>query len=42
VPQYFSNAFRVSYRAGKFEQPAVAPIYYQAESWVLSTWWRKR
>ena len=42
VPQYFSNAFRVSYRAGKFEQPAVAPLYYQAESWVLSTWWRKR
>lgn len=41
VPQYFSNTFRVAYRSGKFEQPAIAPEYYQAEDWVVSTWWRK-
>jgi len=42
VPQWFSNTYRVSYRSGKFEQPQVAPQYYQAEDWVVSTWWRKR
>lgn len=42
IPQYYSNTFRVAYRSGKFEQPAVAPLYYRAEDWVLSTWWRKR
>ena len=42
IPQYYSNTFRVAYRSGKFEQPAVAPLYYQAEDWVMSTWWRKK
>jgi microcin C transport system substrate-binding protein len=42
VPHYFASTFRVAYRAGKFEQPAVAPEYYQPEEWVVSTWWRKR
>jgi len=42
VPQYFSNTYRVSYRAGKFEQPEVKPQYYQAEDWVTTTWWRKK
>ena len=42
VPQYYSNTFRVAYRAGKFEQPAVAPLYYRPEDWVVSTWWRKK
>jgi microcin C transport system substrate-binding protein len=41
VPQYFSNNFRIVYRAGKYEQPAVAPLYYQPESWILRTWWKK-
>jgi microcin C transport system substrate-binding protein len=41
VPQFFSNTYRVSYRSGKFEQPPVNPQYYQAEDWVISTWWRK-
>jgi microcin C transport system substrate-binding protein len=41
IPQWFSNTYRVSYRAGKFEQPRVKPQYYQAEDWVISTWWRK-
>lgn len=42
VPQYYSGTFRIAYRAGKFEQPAVAPSYYQAEDWVIRTWWTKR
>lgn len=42
VPQWFANTFRVAYRTGKFEQPAVAPLYYRPEDWVVSTWWRKR
>jgi len=41
VPQFFSNSSRVAYRSGKFERPAVRPLYFQAEDWVVSTWWRK-
>jgi microcin C transport system substrate-binding protein len=41
IPQYYSNTFRIAYRAGKFEQPKVLPLYYDPESWVVSTWWRK-
>ncbi len=42
IPQWYSSTFRVAYRSGKFEQPKVMPQYYQAEDWVISTWWRKR
>ena len=42
VPQWYSSTYRIAYRSGKFEQPAVAPQYYQPEDWVISTWWRKR
>lgn len=42
VPQYFAATYRIAYRAGKFEQPAVAPDYYRPEDWVLRTWWRKQ
>lgn len=41
VPQWFAATFRIAYRAGKFEQPSVAPQYYQPEEWIVSTWWRK-
>jgi microcin C transport system substrate-binding protein len=41
VPQWYAATFRVSYRAGKFEQPKVAPDYYSPDGWILSTWWRK-
>ena len=41
IPQWYAGTYRVSYRAGKFEQPKVAPSYYGAEGWVLATWWRK-
>jgi len=42
VPQWYSQTYRIAYRGGKFEQPAVMPLYYQAEDWVISTWWAKR
>jgi microcin C transport system substrate-binding protein len=42
IPQWYSNSNRVAYRAGKFEHPSVMPLYYQAEDWVISTWWRKK
>jgi microcin C transport system substrate-binding protein len=42
VPQYYRNGFPIAYRGGKFEQPAVAPSYYQARDWVVSTWWIKQ
>ena len=41
VPQFYSNTYRVAYRSGKFEQPAVKPLYYVPEDWVIGTWWRK-
>lgn len=41
IPQWYSSTFRIAYRSGKFEKPAVMPQYYQAEDWVISTWWRK-
>jgi len=42
VPQWYSSTFRIAYRSGKFEKPTVMPQYYQAEDWVISTWWRKQ
>ena len=42
IPHWYAGTFRVAYRAGKFEQPAVAPQYYGPEDWVLRTWWRKK
>jgi microcin C transport system substrate-binding protein len=42
IPQWYASTNRVAYRSGKFEQPSVKPMYYQAEDWVISTWWRKR
>ena len=39
VPAWYTHSFRISYRAGKFAEPAVTPRYVQPEGWVLSTWW---
>ncbi len=39
VPHWYSGVFRVAWRAGRFEQPAAAPRYYQPESWVTTVWW---
>lgn len=42
IPQWYASTFRIAYRAGKFDQPKVMPQYYQAEDWVISTWWKKQ
>jgi microcin C transport system substrate-binding protein len=39
VPHWYSGVHRVAWRAGRFEQPAVTPRYYQPEAWVTSVWW---
>ena len=41
IPQWYAETYRVAYKAGKFEQPKVAPQYYGPDGWILSTWWRK-
>jgi microcin C transport system substrate-binding protein len=39
VPHWYGSVHRVAWRAGRFEQPAVTPRYYQPEAWVTSVWW---
>ena len=39
VPHWYSGVHRVAYRAGRFEQPAQTPRYYQPEAWATSVWW---
>lgn len=39
VPHWYGSVHRVAWRAGRFEQPAVTPRYYQPEVWVTSVWW---
>ncbi len=39
VPHWYGGVHRVAWRAGRFEQPAVTPRYYQPENWISSTWW---
>jgi len=41
VPHWYASTHRVAYWANRFEEPKVAPLYYQPEGWVLSTWWAK-
>jgi microcin C transport system substrate-binding protein len=38
VPHWYSGVHRVSWRSGKFEQPAILPRFYQPEAWVTATW----
>lgn len=40
VPQWYSSIHRVAYR-NRFGIPAVAPLYYQADPYVISTWWEQ-
>jgi microcin C transport system substrate-binding protein len=41
VPHWYGSVHRVSWRAGRFEQPNITPRYYQPESWIQSTWWAR-
>jgi len=42
VPAWYTNSFRIAYRAGKFAEPEVKPLYFQPEGWITSTWWAVR
>ena len=39
IPQWYSSTHRIAY-ANRFGIPSVAPLYYQADPYVISTWWQ--
>jgi microcin C transport system substrate-binding protein len=41
VPHWYSATHRVAYR-NRFGIPAVAPKYYQADPYVISSWWQMK
>jgi microcin C transport system substrate-binding protein len=41
VPHWYSSTHRVAYR-DRFGIPQTAPLYYQADPYVISTWWEKK
>ncbi|RJG01509.1 extracellular solute-binding protein [Noviherbaspirillum sedimenti] len=41
VPHWYSSTHRVAYR-NRFGIPAVAPLYYQANPYVVSSWWEQQ
>ncbi|MDP3841625.1 MAG: extracellular solute-binding protein [Oxalobacteraceae bacterium] len=41
VTHWFSSTHRVAYR-NRFGIPAVAPLYYQADPYVISSWWQEK
>ncbi len=40
VPNWYINVHRVAYW-DKFDRPKTLPLYYEADSWAVSNWWRK-
>jgi microcin C transport system substrate-binding protein len=41
VPHWFSSTHRVAYR-NRFGMPQQPPLYYQADPYVISTWWQAK
>lgn len=41
VTHWYSSTHRVAYR-NRFGIPAKAPLYYQADPYVISTWWQQK
>ncbi|MGV8900522.1 MAG: extracellular solute-binding protein [Burkholderiaceae bacterium] len=41
VTHWFSSTHRVAYR-NRFGIPTVAPLYYQADPYVISSWWEEK
>jgi microcin C transport system substrate-binding protein len=39
VPHWYSSTHRIAY-ANRFGMPAKPPLYYQADPYVISTWWQ--
>lgn len=40
VPNWYIGEHRIAYW-DRFAMPAELPLYFEAESWVLKTWWRR-
>jgi len=40
IPHWYSPFHRIAYR-NTLAYPATLPLYYVADEWVLSAWWRK-
>lgn len=40
VPNWYTNNHRIAYK-NIFDKPDKMPLYYQTESYILSTWWHK-
>ncbi len=38
VPHWYTSKFNVAYRR-TLGHPATPPLYYQAEGWIMSSWW---
>ncbi|MEM5435966.1 extracellular solute-binding protein [Paraburkholderia diazotrophica] len=41
IPHWYSPVHRIAYR-NTLGYPATLPLYYDAEEWILSTWWQER
>jgi len=41
IPHWYSSTHRVAYR-NRFGMPEQLPLYYQADPYVLSTWWQDK
>jgi microcin C transport system substrate-binding protein len=41
VTHWYSSTHRIAYR-NRFGMPATLPLYYQADPYVISTWWQKK
>lgn len=41
VPHWYSGTHRVAY-SSRFGIPETVPLYYQADPYVISTWWEKK
>ena len=38
VPQFHSSSYRVAFDY-RLRYPTVLPLFYDAQSWMLQTWW---
>ncbi|MCW8917699.1 MAG: extracellular solute-binding protein [Gammaproteobacteria bacterium] len=39
VPHWYIGSHRVAYWSERFAQPQTLPLYYDATSWAVATWW---
>lgn len=41
IPHWYSSTHRIAYR-DRFGMPEKFPLYYQADPYVISTWWQRK